>query len=153
MHQAPEKVEGDGEQIQWRTGIAGRQKPKRSEFGSASSQAASFGSCLSAAGCKPLDFGSTEPPEFLRPTCEECGYDSQSWEFHKATSEHWAALLNEVLTNPRLLRPQLGILCGKWISASENMILSTKMMSCWIGAVSKYGFTALHMPKEDKHVN
>lgn len=89
MHETSQKVQGDGEQIKWRKDIAGGQKSKRLEFGgSTSSKAASFGSCLSAAGCKLLDFGSTEPPEFLRPPCAEWGYDSQRREFHKATSEH-----------------------------------------------------------------
>lgn len=58
MHQTPQKVEGDWEQMKWRKDITGGQKSKRFGFaGSTSSKAASFGSCLSAAGCKLLDFG------------------------------------------------------------------------------------------------
>lgn len=43
--------------------------------------------------------------------------------------------------------------CGKWVPASANMMLFTTMRSSWNEAVSKYEFTALHMQKEDKHVN
>lgn len=43
---------------------------------------------LLAAGCKRLGCVLIELPKFLRPTCEEGGYESQRRELHKATSEN-----------------------------------------------------------------